>query len=352
MDTSIVRFRAAVRYILLWALYILIGYIVYRIRVPLLTVSLPFVLALLLAYVLTPLVKFIEARRVPRTLAILIVYLALASIVFLAGSYAIPRFYTETRNLVTQLPNYLTQVQAYIRNLQASFNTVDPTGLLNVPSSSIQKLEALLGGLVSGTVDVVVGFVSGLVLVVIVPVLAFYFIRDAESLHDGILSMIPRKYRRVVVDVTDQINSTLGLWVRGQVLVMMVVAVEIWIGLSIVGMDYTVTLAIIAGLLDVIPYFGPFFGALPAVLLAFLRSPLMGFKVALVYFVAQQIESLFITPQIMGHSLDLHPLVIVLAILLGGKLFGFWGILFAVPGAAVLRVILRQIADRDPDLTS
>lgn len=338
------------RTITLWA-GVAVGILfLWMIRAQLLPALSPFFFAILLAYLLNPLVEAVHRRRIPRTISILIIYGAFLFSLIMLGVYVIPIIVAEIEGLIKRLPELTVQVEQLFLNWQEQFSKI------NLPEDVNLQLQRYLGVVQSylltvlqGTVDFIFGFVSRIFSIVLTPILAFYMLKDKDIILRELKRLIPRKYQTRAVSLVTEINQTLGNWLRGQITVGFIVGFLTFIGLEIVGMDFSLVLGIVTGVTNIIPYFGPFIGAAPAILLALLRSPGLAIRVILVQLAAQQIESNFITPQILGRELGLHPLVIIFALLLGAQFGGVWGLLFAVPVAAVAKVVIAYFLRRKID---
>ncbi len=310
----------------------------------------PFFFAALVAYLLNPLVEAVHRRKIPRTLSILIIYGAFIFSLVMFGVYVIPIIVAEIEGLIVRLPELTVQFQELFVTWQEEFAKI------NLPEDVNLQLQEYLGivqtyllQLLQGTVDFIFGFISQIFTIVLTPILAFYMLKDKDAILRELKHLVPRKYQTRVVSLVGDINHTLGNWLRGQITVGFIVGFLTFIGLELVGMDFSLVLGIVVGITNIIPYFGPFIGAAPAILLALLRSPGLAIRVVLVQLVAQQIESNFITPQILGRELGLHPLVIIFALLLGAQFGGILGLLFAVPVAAIAKVVLEYFLRRKID---
>ncbi|MEW6230265.1 MAG: AI-2E family transporter, partial [Bacillota bacterium] len=161
-----------------------------------------------------------------------------------------------------------------------------------------------------------------------------------------LLSWIPGRWRSEVVGLLIEMDHALGSFIRGQLLVSGIVGVLISLGLSIIGVDFALVIGLLAGIFDIIPYFGPVIGAVPAIALALLKSPVLVIYVVVLFVVVNQIESAIVGPNILGEQIGLHPVAVIFAILAGGHLFGVTGVLLAVPVAAIIKVFLRYLQAR------
>ena len=176
----------------------------------------------------------------------------------------------------------------------------------------------------------------------LVPLFAYYILRDSAFFKKRFLRLIPPGYRLSMENTLRDINLTLGAYLRGIFINSLAVGVMMYLGLVILGVRFALFLGIFNALTNVIPYFGPLIGVVPVVIIAFLQDPLLVWKVIVLAVVAQQVESQLIAPQVFGRSLDLHPLTVIIALLLGGLYLGFLGLIVVIPLLAILRIFIRH----------
>jgi predicted PurR-regulated permease PerM len=243
----------------------------------------------------------------------------------------------------------------FIQDFRTNFRSTGlPNQVAQVIDENLAHVEVFVVERLRVFLQTLPEMLASLSLFILSPVLAIYFLADWKRLNKGCLRLVPQKWRVEWQRLLQDINHVVRRFIRGDLIVAVVVGILTGIGVKLVGMDYALLIGIICGVFDLIPYFGPVIGAVPSILLGLTHSPIMGLKIAIVIIVVQQLESDVISPKLMGDSVGLHPLLIVFVLLAGGELAGFWGMLFSVPIAAVLRVILRHIYFRlvAPDLSS
>ncbi|MGI6226820.1 MAG: AI-2E family transporter, partial [Peptococcales bacterium] len=193
-------------------------------------------------------------------------------------------------------------------------------------------------------------FFTKIIDLILAPILAFYLLKDFDNIKDGILQLIPADYRKDLINLGQQMDKVLKNFFRGHLIVALIVGLLTTIGLSWVGMEFALVLGLVAGVFNIIPYFGPLFGIIPAVSLALLESKKKALLVFLVMTLIQQVEGNIVTPKIMGKSVGLHPLIIILVLLAGGHLFGIVGMIFAVPVTGIIKVLLSFIIKKTMEL--
>jgi len=330
--------------ILPWFLHILVvlgaALFLFRVR----AILTPFLLALGLSYLMNPLVTYLEKRGAPRSAGTLVVYVGFTLLIALLGVYLFPRLFSQLEMLAEVLPGQAQEIQSRLAALYARLNRFNiPEPLKGALDDGIRRAETALADLVRRTVGAVPELLPKMTMLVLVPVLAFYFTMDFPEIKMWLLSWIPSRWRSEVVGLLIEMDQALGSFIRGQLLVSAVVGVLIFAGLSIIGVDFALVIGLVAGLFNVVPYFGPIIGAVPAVILASLKSPVLALYVILLFVLVNQFESAVVGPNILGEQVGLHPVAVIFAILAGGHLFGLIGVLLAVPVAAMIKVILRYL---------
>jgi sporulation integral membrane protein YtvI len=321
----------------------LLAWVIY-VRGPLLMVLTPFLVSLILSYLLLPVVHFMERRRITRSLAIIVIYIAFALIVFIFCVRVMPLLLDDLQDLAEQLPEYAAGLQDLLGQLEENYERFNlPPRIREIVDNNIQGLGDALVFQLERSYNFLIELFNRIILLLLVPILTFYFIRDEAYLRQKALELFPARYRRELVAVAEEINAALGAFIRGALLVSLLVGLLTYIGLLILGVNYALVLALIVGITNLIPYIGPIIGALPAIVVAFLDTPLLALKVTILIIIVQQVETQLIAPPIIGHSIRLHPLAIFLALLLGGKLFGFIGLILALPATIILRIVTTHV---------
>jgi predicted PurR-regulated permease PerM len=310
----------------------------------------PFVVAAVFAYVLTPLVdKFKQASRLPRLLAVILVeilfILALVSVVLLVA----PIFAKELPLMKEQLPLLAQRINGSLAPWLAQFGMEVSLDVSAIKAFALKYLSANLedatGSIVASLKiggSVALAFVGNLILI---PVALFFFLKDWELLMGRINQLIPPKMRPAFDDFLEESDTLLGQYLRGQLLVMLVLAIYFSLALKLFGFELALPIGVFTGLAFFIPYLGFGLGLILALLAGLLQfSASYGLlAVAIVYGFGQLFESLFLTPRMVGERIGLHPLAVIFALLAFGQLFGFVGVLVALPASAVMLVAIRRI---------
>lgn len=325
------------RLILLVMLVAFTFYFLYLVR----TILPTFILAALLAYILNPIVNWLEKNHIKRTVAILLIYFTVSSMFLLSIVWGFPVIVRELQDFIEAIPTFTEQIRMFVGGVQDRYERIDlPESIRQVVDETIGEVERLIVSIFRQFADGIISLFSQIFYFVIAPVLAFYLLKDWESLEKRFFRLLPLGWREDVAKVGTEINTVMKKFIRGHLLVAIFVGALTAIGLTILGVEFALTLGIIAGVTDLIPYFGPIMGALPAVLVGLLESSSLAIKILILMVVIQQLESNVISPKILGDSVGLHPFTIIFVVLTGGHLFGIIGILLAVPFIAICRTIV------------
>jgi len=307
----------------------------------------PFLLAAALAYLANPLVNAFERREIPRSLAIILVYTVFVVAAVLTIYGLIPAWTRELNAVLLNLPLMAQQIERFTLNWVNNLVRLPGSELLKeVITVSIHRGEMILENLSARVLDSLLGLFPRAFNLVLAPFLAYYLLRDQELIRTTLLSLVPHDKRHDVQDVLREVNRVIAGFLRGQIIVSIFVGSFIGLALLLLRVDYALLIGAFAGLLDIIPYFGPIIGAIPAVALALLKSPVTALWVIVAFVVANQIESMVLQPRIVGGHVGLHPLTVIFAILAGGKLLGIWGMLVAVPLTAAIKVLANYGLDK------
>lgn len=271
---------------------------------------------------LSPLVERLTRLKIPRVVAVLLVFVAVIGTIVGLFTIGLTPLITQTSNLTQKLIDVTdTLLQAHI---------IDQSAIK-------QQLSGFSGQLVNVTVDIFKNFIA----LISTMVITIYMMLDRQKIEDYGTSFFGSRQQQAQV-LLRRIEYKLGAWLRGQIILSFVIGICVYIGLTILGIEYALPLAIIAGLLEVIPVIGPIISAIPAVLIALTVSPIFAALIAGFYLVIQEIEGHFIVPQIMKRAVGLNPLLVILAISVGSRLLGIGGALLAVPIAVVIQLVIQE----------
>lgn len=324
------------RYLLFAAAVFAAIYFLFLVR----EVVITFFIGAILAYILFRPVQYIEKKGLSRVGAIALLYLTVFIILTVFLWLAIPRVAADLGNIALMLPKYTDQVQG----VAAKAEKMDlPAQVHELIKENTAKIERYIYSSLKVFISVFYKFLSKIFIVIFAPILAFYMLKDWERIRDSFLKLLAPQTRRSFQIVGNEIDIALVNFLKGHLFVSFLVGVSTGLAAFIFGVKFALLIGIISGISNLVPYFGPFLGGIPAVALALSESSRLAIYMALAILIIQQVESNFITPRIIGDRLGLHPLVIVFALLAGGKLSGIWGMLLAVPIIAVFKVIVNFI---------
>lgn len=287
-------------------------------------------IAFILMAALRPLVDWLAWMRVPRVLAIFLIY----GIVFgffgvsLAGT--VPTLVIQSTKFVQELPTFLEKVLPY----------------WNIDARSLSQQIAPIS---ENILKLTVGIFSNVLTTLTVLVFTFYFLLERKKLESLLTNTIGADAAQRITYALKEVESRLGAWVNGELFLMTIVGVSVYFGLVLLHVDFALPLAIIAGVLEIVPMIGPIISAIPAVLVALTMSPLLALSVVALYFIVQQVENNIFVPIVLRKSVGLSPILTIFALMVGGRLAGIVGAMLAVPIMLVLQVVLRTLVSRKPD---
>jgi predicted PurR-regulated permease PerM len=331
------------RWMILLAIAITI-YFIYSIS----AVLTPFLIAAILAYLTNSWVVLLQRCHIGRTFGVVIVFIILFSLFTIALMFLVPALEAQVINLIQVLPAMIDKAKQFVLPwLQQHFNLdSDTLGMtsMNTWQTTLQQ-HWQQAGTFAGSSLAIIGFFTSLLLI---PVVLFYLLRDWEKLLQAIHQLIPRRIEAITVKLLKECDEVLGGFLRGQLLVMIGLGILYSVGLSIVGVNWGLLIGVISGILSIVPYLGFIVGITSALIAAFFQYHdwLHLAYVAIVFIISQSIEGSLLTPYFVGDRIHLHPVAVIFAVLAGGSLFGFFGILLALPVAAVIMVFVRYTRDR------
>lgn len=330
-----------------------ISFVFEPIQVILALVTVPLIVAGLFFYFLVGIVDFLEKRlKGKRTLAVAITLIGLVLIFTLVFSILGPVLGEQITSLVNAMPSFAKELQQQVFAVRdtllqneffARFMAENDEMFRNLTTNITSYLGDLFGNIAS-SFGQVVGFVtSAVITIVVIPFMLLYMLLDGKRLPDAIVKLLPSSYEKETRHILHDMHETVRSYVNAQLLVAFFVGITSLIGLWIIGVDYAILLALFMMVTNIIPYVGPFLGAAPAVVVAFIQDPIKVLWVIVVIIIVQQIESNVISPLIQGKSLKVHPLTIIIVLLVAGNLAGIIGMLIAVPFYAVAKTVVQNI---------
>lgn len=318
------------RTIVFTVLFLLLLWFLYQIRQILVILF----VGIILTAALNPLVERLEKWRIPRILGAILIYFLI--LVFFGSILAglIPPLISQTNTLVSRLPDYL-----------------ESSGLLgidrNIIDSQIDQLLSLLGSISLDIVKITISVFGNFITFFILFFVSFYLLLEHKNLNSYLIKLFGPKGNEKANRIIGKIEHRLGVWAGAQITLMIIVGVMSYIGLRLLGIDYALPLALLAGLLEVVPNVGPVIASIPAILAGLAVSPLMGLAVAALYFLVQQLENHIIVPQVMAKGVGLNPLITILGLIAGFKIGGVLGAVLSLPSVILIEILLGEVFASD-----
>lgn len=325
MDKEIV---ISVKTLFVAAAFVFAGWVLIKI----LPLILALFLSLLLTLALTPVVDFFQSKKIPRGLGTFLLFLTIISFFSYAGITIVKPLTEQTRRLIEGLPLYIDRLIA--APALDSYGEKLSEALINqFSATSTNVLKATLGAF------------SSVIFIVTIFVFTFYLLVEFDEIKKMFINFFPTKKRKKVENIVLVIEKRLGAYLRGQLTLAFIVGSFSFIGLELLGVDYSLSLALIAGALEIVPVIGPVIATIPALIVASGINALTFFGVLGLYFLIQQLENNLLVPKVMERALGFNPLISLLLILTGGTLFGVLGIILAIPTALVCYIVLSEISE-------
>jgi predicted PurR-regulated permease PerM len=312
------------------------------------TVFFPILITGFLYFLLNPVVNFLERKKLPRLAAILIIYVLFASLLVLAIGNLVPAVTKQATELANDLPVFADKTTEFFYDVVQSsefksFRDEQREMIDTVQERVIEYANTLPNQLTNGLRGFF-GIVTNIAIILVtVPFLLFYMFKDGHRFPQAVSRFIPADYRDEGLKILKETGETLSAYIQGQVLVASMVGILAFIGYLVIDLRYALIMALIVAFTNIIPYVGPIIGGAPAVLVAFFDSPTKALLVIVVILVAQQVEGNFLSPMILGKSLDTHPATIIIILLAAGNLAGVLGMVLAVPTYAVTKTIILNL---------
>ena len=298
-------------------------------------------LGILLAESIRPIANKLQTWKIPRGVAVMIVYLLLALVLTGVGLLIVPPLLVQVRGFDELTPILIERVKAELPRLyETSVELGFDDGQLRDLGTNLTTTMTQLVGTLAAVPFQVLGFLFGVVSVLVI---GFFWMSATERLNSSVIALLPPKRAEAVRSLAAELSQRAGGWVRGQIILMAFIGTVTFIGLFALGIPYPVALATWASLMEIIPIIGPFLGAIPAILVAFTDSPWLALATAILYVVIQQLENNILVPKIMERAVGLHPILVMVGVLAGGVLYGILGIVIAVPLVAAMQVLVMRL---------
>lgn len=310
----------------------------------------PIFIGILIAWLFDPFVRKLQEKKIPRVMGCIISYLILFGVLFFICYLFIPSLIGQIKDFIKAAPTIFEELTTFVTGLISRF---DSNNLINIKelkkqitevisnygASIVSELPKYLLSVGKSLISFGVNFVLGLMI-------GFYLLFDFDKFNENICEFLPKSWRNDYNELTQRINTSLRSYVQGVLLVMLLVFITQSIGLTLAGMEAPMLFALFCAVTDIIPYFGPYIGAIPAIIVGFTISPITGICVIISIVVVQLLENNFYQPLIMGHTMQLHPVTIMLGLLIFQHFFGILGMVIATPVIACIKVLLLFINEK------
>lgn len=346
--TKIVYIAVIVAVILL-ATYLLRELKILAFLKELLVVISPIFIGLIVAWLCDPMVRFLQRKKIPRFVGCILVYLVLIGIIFMFLYLFLPTFVHQIGDFVATIPDILKDLKVFGNKFFATFEIdgIDVKGIQEQIYSSVEKFGiGLTTNLPNTIINITKSIISGGVNFVLGLMIGFYMLFDFDKINNTVKNSLPESWKDNYQELMTRINTSLRNYVQGVFLVMFLVFITQSVGLTLAGLKAPLLFALFCAVTDIIPYFGPYIGAIPAVLVGFTISPTVGVFCIISIVIVQALENNFYQPLIMGHTMQLHPVIIMISLLIFQHFFGIIGMVVATPVVACLKVIFMFIDEK------
>ncbi len=303
----------------------------------------------LLYYILRPLVNLLEKSKIPHIWAIILAFIIALSVIILFTSYTGSLVKTQFTDFVQSLPSLYQKAEDTVNNLLSSnlfgyfdFSQLQTPDIANKISEFAQSLFTNIG---KGTINFIGAITNVGSIIIIIPIILIYMLKDGNRFMPSVVRFVPASHKDNVRKILTDIDYVLSNYIAGQLLVAFFIGLLMYIGYLIIGLKYSLILAIFAMITCIIPFFGPWLGIIPAILLSLADDPFMAVKIFIVMTIVQQIDNNFISPQVMKKSMDIHPLTVVLLLMGIIPIFGFIGLLIVIPLYSAIKITFKNIVE-------
>lgn len=336
---------------IMFLLYSQLTFILNPIVTMLTAVLTPLIISFILFYFLSPIVDFVEKRGAPRLVAIIGLYIVVIGLIVLLLVWLIPILQDQLEDLINALPALFDDVQYFVTNLANNFLTTDSQQdafqqVLDYFSNIETNFINYLSDGFSGIGTVISSVTNAVLILFMVPIILFFLLKDGSMFLEGFMKKVPPQKRKDTASILASIDSQVGDYVKGQILIAFINGIMMFIGFSVIGLNYSGVLAVAGGILSFIPYLGPTLTFLPAVFIALSASFFMVVKLVIVWVIIQFVEGNLVEPNVMGNRLNVHPVSIIFILLIMGELLGLVGMLIGVPLYAILRVFFNYANEK------
>jgi len=314
------------------------------------SIWLPLTISLVLTFGMLPIVRRLQRipltkkKKMPITTAIILTFILVLAVLAAIAAYIVAPLSTQLSGLITELPRYAQKTESLFNGIYSDYqNAALPDFVREKVLASLSDVTNVAVNFAGGLVKFLLSLTSSIVTLVLVPFLTYYFLKDGENTINFIISLFPRAARVKTAQVMAELGAVMTDYIKGQIFISLIIGFLVTIGTWSIGLQYPLIFGLLATMLETIPYLGPICAAVPALALGYLLSPVMAIKVFIFYVIIHQVEANIVVPNVMGKTVDIHPGILMVALLIGGELYGIIGMMAAVPVTAILRVVLRAV---------
>ncbi len=310
------------------------------------------IISIIFSYLLNPIINYMEKHNISRSLGIIILYIAILGIFIAISISFVPRLTRELKEVLIVLPNYFDIMSGFFKNLYNKYyyniDSVLPLfeSIKGVVFDNINRLQELLVHNISKLFTSVGNLFNKIVSLILIPILTFYFLRDKDKLRNKLYLTIPKNNRQEIKELLVQMDKSLSQFVRGRLILAIYVGIVTTVVLLILDVNFAIVIGLVTGIADIIPYFGPFLGFMPAVIFALLDSTTKGIWVAVIFVIIQWVENNVLAPKIIGDSTGLHPITVLVSLIIAGNIYGVLGMIFVIPIVSISKILFGFLIDK------
>ncbi len=309
------------------------------------------IISLIFSYLLNPVINYLERHNISRGLGIILLYIVVFGIIIAISVSFIPRLGNELKEVLMVLPSYFSTITDFFKDLYDKYYNLENIAPIieNVEGLIFDNINRLQEVLLTSMTKLFTGvgsLLNRMISLVLIPILTFYFLKDKDKLINQVFLIIPKNKRSEIKELLTQIDKSLSQFVRGRLILAIYVGVATTVVLLILDINFAIVIGLLTGIADIIPYFGPFLGFVPAVLFAFLDSATKGIWVAVIFILIQWVENNVLGPKIIGDTTGLHPITVLLSLIIAGNIYGVLGMVFVIPVVSILKILFGFFIDK------
>lgn len=334
-----IKIKKACKFTLIFSVIFFILFLSLKISIIRELLNLLFI-SFIIAYVLKPIQKKIERIGIKKHITAVLLICILIMIMMAVFFMLIPSIFRESLNI----SNAINSIQSFVDNFYLKLKPISRNKTIYVIMNNFYgKINSYLISLFAKIFDYVLNIGKNIISIAVIPIISYYFLSDGDYIGNKLLNFFPIKSRNIIRKISKDVDKILGRYVVSQILLCIFIGFITFIILIIFHIDFPVILSILNAFFNIIPYFGPVFGAVPAIFMALIKSPQKALWVLLWLYILQQIEGNILSPKITGDSVSMHPLIVILLLIVGGEIAGFIGMILAIPIGVIIKVVYEDL---------